>query len=333
MKKKLLSIVIGTIIGILFILIWLHYVDIQSISAYLSDIRIEFVIIALLFYLSAYFIRSLRWRLLLLKIVRIPVMRNFLILMAGNFTNYLIPIRAGEFMKCYFIKKIYGKRISHTLPSVFVDKLFDMLGIIFVLVLVPVMSVTLPTMLFILIIVILIILITGCAILFMAAYAGDKVNSILKRLFFFIPAKYEIKLDEIITLFVEGLAVFKDHKQLIFPVIMLSFIAIFFDSFFFYSLFMAFGFGINYFYILLGYTLIYLSYILPHPPAQLGSNELIMILIFTTGFGMYGGAAGSIMLFSHLMTGLIIITVGIFAYFHTGVKLITIFNKGDNLYE
>jgi uncharacterized protein (TIRG00374 family) len=253
--------------------------------------------------------------------------------MAGNFTNYIIPLRAGELMKCYFVKKLYGTRMTSTLPSVFIDKLFDTIGILFVLLLVPILSVSLPPLLTILIFIILLILLIGLFILFTAIYAGEKVVGILKKICFFVPVRYEDKLDETLSLFVDGLAVFKNQKHLIFPVIIFSIGAILFDSFFFFSLFQAFSTEVNYFYVLLGYTLIYLSYIIPHPPAQLGSNELIMTLIFAAGFGMQAELSGAIMLFSHILTGLIIVTIGIFAYSYAGVRLMTIMKKGDDFYE
>ncbi len=333
MKKKVLTIVIGTVIGVVFLLIWLYFIDINTVSYYIRNLKLKFVIIALFFYLLAYYIRAQRWRLLLKQVKKLSAPETFLIMMAGNFTNYMIPLRAGELMKCFFIKKMHGVRMSRSLPSVFLDKLFDTLGILFIFLLVPVLAVTLPPALNILVFLILLILLFGWFILLSAIYAGDKVIILLKKLLFFIPRKYEEKLDETISLFVEGLAIFKDHKRLLIPVFILSISAIALDSFFFYSLFLAFGTEINYLYVLLGYTLIYLSYIIPHPPAQIGSNELIMLLIFAAGFGIKADAASAVMLFSHFLTGLAIVTIGIVAYSYAGVKLLTIINKGEIIYD
>ena len=333
MKRKVLTIVFGAIAGIVFILIWLHFVDLRTIVESLRNLQLIFILIALSFYLSAYFVRSLRWRLLLMRVQPLSRTRAFLFMMAGNFTNYLIPVRAGELMRCYFIKKLHGTRMSLTLPSVFVDKLFDSTGILIVLLLIPLLSVNLPPVLQVLLLTILIILLCGCLIIFLAICKGDRVIRFLKRFLFFIPARSETKLEETITLFVEGLAVFKAQKKLILPVVLLSVTAILLDSFFFYSLFLAFQVQINYFYVLLGYTLIYLSYIIPHPPAQLGSNELMMMLIFAAGFGLHSDTAGAIMLLSHILTGMVIVTMGLFAYSYSGVQLLTIINKGDDLNE
>lgn len=333
MKRRFAVTVIGLIIGLGLILIWLNFVDIREVSNYLRYLKAEFVVLSLLFYIFAYLIRSLRWKVLLQQVQEMTLMKTFLILMAGNFTNYLIPIRAGEIMKCYFIKKLHGTRMSKTLPSVFIDKLFDMTGIFIVLLLLLILPVTLPPALSILIAIILIILVAGCLVLFSAVSAKEKIIGFLKKLLFFIPVRFEEKLAEIIRLFIDGLALFKNHKKIIVPVVTLSVLAVFFDSFFFYSIFLAFGVKVNYFYVLLGYTLIYLSYIIPHPPAQMGSNELIMILIFVAGFGLPADMSGAVMLFSHLLTGIVIVTIGIGAYSYAGIELWTIINKGEELYD
>jgi uncharacterized membrane protein YbhN (UPF0104 family) len=85
--------------------------------------------------------------------------------------------------------------------------------------------------------------------------------------------------------------------------------------------------------VLLGYTLIFLSYIIPHPPAQLGSNEWMMVLIFGVGFGMEVSGISKVMLFSHLLTGLLIVVFGLISYSYAGVRLLNVFKQGEELNE
>jgi len=73
--------------------------------------------------------------------------------------------------------------------------------------------------------------------------------------------------------------------------------------------------------ILFGYTLIYLSYILPTPPAQIGSNELIMVLVFSVGLGLNKDMVSAVMAFAHLLTGLLIVIVGLISFSYIGVNI------------
>jgi uncharacterized membrane protein YbhN (UPF0104 family) len=72
--------------------------------------------------------------------------------------------------------------------------------------------------------------------------------------------------------------------------------------------------------VLFGYTLINLSYIIPQPPAQLGSNEWMMIIIFSLGFGLTQNIASAIMVFAHVYTACIISILGIVGFSYAGIK-------------
>ncbi len=87
-------------------------------------------------YLSAYFLRSLRWRLLIPAPANPKISKTWLYAMAGNLLNYLIPIRAGILPVPSLLKEItifYFK----ALPSVFVDKVFDTAAILFIIIVLP----------------------------------------------------------------------------------------------------------------------------------------------------------------------------------------------------
>ena len=79
-----------------------------------------------------------------------------------------------------------------------------------------------------------------------------------------------------------------------------------------------------------GYTLIYLSYVLPHPPAQIGSNELIMVLIFSVGMGLNKEMVSAVMSFSHLITGILIVISGLISVSFAGFKLLDFLKNGDD---
>lgn len=73
--------------------------------------------------------------------------------------------------------------------------------------------------------------------------------------------------------------------------------------------------------MLFGYTLIYLSYILPQPPAQIGSNEFFMVLIFSIGLGFDKEMVSAVMAFSHVITAVLITIVGFIAFSVIGINI------------
>lgn len=320
------SILLGLLVGAVLIAAWLWFIDPAQVAAYLKMLHPLWLAVAAVLYLLAYFLRSLRWRVLLRPTLRLPVRQVYLVWMSGHFFNYLIPIRAGELVKCWLLKRLHGARISQTLPSVFVDKLFDSLAILIVLALLPFLSVHMSQPMLWLIILLVLVLAAAIGVLVAAAVSQRAVVSLLRKVLFFVPRRFEQRIEEAIGIFVQGVGMFRRHMNLLPPVMLLTLAAVLADSLFFYSLFLAFRQSVPYLLILFGYTLIYLSYILPTPPAQIGSNEVIMVVIFSIGLGLNRDMVSAVMSFSHLLTGALIVTVGLLASSTLGVRLLDLFS-------
>ncbi|MBC8313049.1 MAG: flippase-like domain-containing protein [Candidatus Cloacimonetes bacterium] len=323
-KKK---IIIGILLGIILLLVWIKFINVKEVADYFRKLNFVYVLIASVLYLFSYFIRSIRWRIILKPVCNLSIKKAYLIWMAGFFMNYIIPIRAGEFAKSYFIKRTNGKAISKTLPSVFIDKVFDSLSIFVVIILIPILQPNIAKPLLILIILLLAVVLFGLGILVLTAINKKFVVKLFHKILFFIPEKYEIKFFEIIENFVEGIGLFKHHSRILPVVILLTFGAVLIDALYFLLIFKAFGENLTFPIILFGYTLIYLSYIIPCPPAQIGSNELIMLIIFSVGLGLNRELVSAVVGFAHLLTGIMITAIGLFSFSYIGVKVVDTFRN------
>lgn len=320
MKKNTLSVIIGLLIGIILIAIWYSSFDYNFLINSLKTINYTIIIIAGLFYIMAYAIRSYRWNLLLRRQLVLSAKESWLISAAGNWLNYLIPIRAGEVIKAILIKRLKQKSAVSIMPSIFIDKFFDTLGIFFVLLLIPFVNIHISQGLRILIMLLILMFIILFLILILAATNKKIITGILQVLFSWLPNKVKSRINNLIELFIHGLNIFDHHYSIILYSILLTALGVFFDSIYFFLIFKAFNLDINFFIVLFGYTLINLSYVLPQPPAQLGSNEWMMIIIFSLGFGLTRNIASTIMVFAHLFTACIITVLGIIGFSYTGIK-------------
>lgn len=321
MRKRTTYTIISFLISAFLIFIWLEFIDLSKFRFYLRKVKIPWVILASALYLFSYFIRSLRWRILLKPIKKLKRLKVYFIWMLGNFLNYVVPIRAGELAKSYFLKKTDGIPIARSLPSVFIDKLFDSIAIFVVIGLIPFLNIEISKTMLFLIILLVTIFIAGVFILTFSAFNKKLTAKFMKRFLFWIPEKYKIKFFELIDLFVEGISIFKNHYNLLPRVSFLTILSIFTDSLYFWLMFLSFGETVFFPIILFGYTLINLSYIIPHPPAQIGSNEVIMVVIFSIGFGFQKEFVSAVMAFSHLLTGILIVSIGLTALSFLGMNL------------
>jgi uncharacterized membrane protein YbhN (UPF0104 family) len=75
--------------------------------------------------------------------------------------------------------------------------------------------------------------------------------------------------------------------------------------------------------VLYGYTFYNLAFILPTPPGQVGSNELIGLLIFSGAFGLQRSGVGAMFLFSHPWTAALMTISGLLCLTALGVSVRT----------
>jgi len=317
MKKNILNWLVGIVLGAIFLIAWIRIVDWQEFLQSFHNFDLSLVLIFSLFYIFAYFLRSLRWRIILKPVNKMSVWESFTIFMSGMLVNYLIPVRAGEIAKSVILKTKKNVRISNSLPSIFIDKLTDLFPIIIIMLMVPLISIRLNVRLFVIIGLIFFIFLMFLIFLFFAINHKIKALKILNFFLRIIPQKYRIKLQEFFVNFIDGMAIMKDRFSDNCLVYFLTLLAVLSEAIYIFAVFKAFGVEVSYLEILFGYTLMNLTYILPTPPAQIGSNQLMWVLIFSFALGLNKNLTSAAVTFSHLLTSIWIFLLG-------GISLITL---------
>ncbi len=330
-KRKVISLILGSIAGVLLLYFWWTHISLQELAYYFARLNPWWVVLASVVYLSAYFVRSVRWNILLSQNIKIPLRRSWLYSMAANLMNYMIPIRAGELVKAWFVKSNHGQAIALTLPSVFIDKTFDTLAILAVILLIPFLAIKLTVPLIVLLILLALVFVVSLSIIFAAAWHKERTAGILKFFFKWLPERIRIKVNGFLQLFVEGLNIFEHHPLKLVAAALLTIVGIALDALYFYLLFVAFRLSFPFLLTLFGYTLINMSYALPQPPAQLGSNEWMMIVVFSLGFGLTKSEASAIMAFAHVLTAVLMLAIGSVAFAVSGTQVLRMIFKGEQI--
>lgn len=313
--------------GALLLVLALRGVDPASVRDELAGVRPGLVALALVVYLSAYVVRSLRWRIILHPVARVRLSESFFMLMAGYFLNYLIPVRAGEVAKAFFLKRLRGVPVAASLPTVFVDKLFELLSIVLVLALVPVLSVRLTGPIASLVYSVLAVFLLAVALLVFAVVNPNATSRALSAATAWLPARAHAKLAGWLSLLVRGLGVARANVRALGALAALTAAAVLLDASYFALMFRAFSIDIVFGKVLFGYTLLSISYILPTPPAQIGHNEFLMVVIFSEGFGIGRDAAGALMLLAHVLTGILIGAVGLASFAAMSIRVSESFRR------
>ena len=324
--------VVAFVAGLVLLALALWGIDLGEMRAHISRASAAWLVAASLLYVAAYVARSLRWRLILSPVKRVTVGESFSMLMAGYFLNYVIPIRAGEVAKSFFLKRLKGVPVATSLPTVFVDKLLELVSIVLVLTLVPILSIDLKGSLAVLVYVVLGVFVFAVGVLLLAFRSEQAATRVLCTLFAWLPSRAHERLSEWLKLFVKGMGVARENVRALPSLLGLTGLAVLIDACYFFLMFRAFGIEVAFLRVLFGYTLLTLSYILPTPPAQIGYNELVIGLIFAGGLAGAAISRGEVMaviIVAHALTGLIITGVGLWSFWTMGIRVSDSFRGAD----
>lgn len=127
MIKRLLA---GAAIGAFFL--WLALRNVHFSEMVVTLRRVSFPAFGLfcLMHVGSLGLRGLRWRLLLQPLAAVPVGRVLPPLGIGFMVNFLLPGRAGEFVRAWLFSRREGVSTSAVFATVVVERLFDGLAII-----------------------------------------------------------------------------------------------------------------------------------------------------------------------------------------------------------
>lgn len=296
---------IGLGIGVVLVLTFLRLVDLGAVSSHLEHLDIGLALLCGAVFLGAYVVRALRWRLFLAP-DQVSVPRVVGIYFVAIFVNWLLPLRGGELVKSLMLRRSNGIPVSRSLATVTMDKAMDLLPAIALIALVPFMDLQLSRSLWLLLLSVLFLLAAGALTLGLASWRRDETLDWLTRfLRAVLPRRVWIHVGPFTVRFVDTLLTLVRRPRLLLVAAGYTAVAVFLDALFCFLAFRAVGVSVDMLVVLYGYTLYNLAYILPTPPGQIGSNELIGLMIFKGMFGVSGSAVGAMFVFSHPWTAVL----------------------------
>jgi glycosyltransferase 2 family protein len=135
---------IGTGISLIFIVILFRKIDGRQLVAAFREIDCRFLVPALVSTMVSYYIRAIRWRLLLMPLKPTRMKHLFPATIIGYMANNLLPARLGEFVRAYTLAKSESLTTSGVFASLVIDRLCDGFVVLLML-LITLFTVHLPT--------------------------------------------------------------------------------------------------------------------------------------------------------------------------------------------
>jgi len=315
------KIVVFAIIGLILVVVWLQLINVQDMLAYFQDINVYYLFLTILFVLLAISFRALRWHLIVRRLIpKLKLKDSTQFYFLGAFVDFLIPIRVGELIKSYKVKKTYHEPISKTVSTIYIDRLMDAFPIIFIILLLPFINYKFSNVISILIIIIAVVLFLGGFVLLLFIVYPKIVSKLIVKLF--KKTRFANKIAYFVTNFFRSFKEINFDFKLFSKISSLSLLAILSNCFAFWFVLKSFGdksiiMPIAFF----GYALLFLSYIIPAPPALIGSNELISVLIFSGIFGFSKEFISAVTVFFHSIMVIVMLAIGISLVKHYHIHL------------
>lgn len=130
LKSNTFKISVGIGISIV-LLVWvLSQVDFSQTVNELKNVNLWFLIPITLILTAQYLLRALRWRLLLEKGSEIQTSTLAQSILVGTFASFILPLRAGEFIRPLFLSKYSRTSFSQAFLSVVVERFFDLSAVL-----------------------------------------------------------------------------------------------------------------------------------------------------------------------------------------------------------
>lgn len=134
-NRQRLTAFIGLLGSVFFLWLGFRGLDFNELLDTLSSIDIIWVLIAVPVYFLATYLITWRWWFLVRTIGDVSVNRLYPVVVIGYMANNLLPLRLGEVMRAYILRRRDDVPIPPTLTTIFVERVFDgltMLTFIFV---------------------------------------------------------------------------------------------------------------------------------------------------------------------------------------------------------
>jgi uncharacterized protein (TIRG00374 family) len=127
--------IVGTSISVFFFYLALRNLNFNEFTEALRDADYWWLVPGVAVYFLAVAARTWRWHFMLRHIKDVPLYPLFRIVCIGYMGNNIYPARAGEILRSHVLKREQGIRMTASLPTVIIERLFDgltMLAFVFV---------------------------------------------------------------------------------------------------------------------------------------------------------------------------------------------------------
>lgn len=317
--RRWLFLILGFVISGVFLYLALRGLNLREVWLDLRGANYWWLVPGVLVYFVAVWARTWRWHYLLRPIKRIGLTELFPVVVIGYMGNNVYPFRAGEVIRAYVLERNEGVRISASLATIVVERIFDgLVMLIFVFAALPFAPIPPP---FDSIVVWMTVLFFGA----LAAFIGLALKPALARRIYVAVIDFVLRGGKAreFTLrqadrFMEGLASLRSPRDM--AMTLVSSVLIWLTETTKYWFVMhAFPFEVSFFVLMLMTAVVNLATTLPSSPGYVGTFDQPGIAILRA-FGVNENVAAAYTLVLHAALWFPITLLGFYYMIRTGIR-------------
>ena len=305
MKKNIFA---GLVISALFLYLAVRGIDVSEFIETFKFAKYNYFFLVVAVMLLVHYLRSYRWGVIIESLVKYRQGPLLAISSVGFMAIGVLPARLGEFVRPYLVKQKSGVRMSSTMATIVVERVFDMLTIMVVL-FVVVLRISLPPIIFKTGIITLSISFSVLAVLIFLAVKKEFSLEKIDRILTMAPSRLQKPLFRMAHSFIEGLQILPDIKKTLY-VIVLSIVIWLSIGLSAYVLFFSFGFNLSLIKACALTVIIALGVMLPAAPGFVGTYHYACVLGLTF-FGVSKPEALSYAVALHFLQFIPIVVLGL----------------------
>ncbi len=324
MKK---NIIFGILISGVCIYFAFRGIDFSALTASIASVNYFYIIPVIGVVVLGHYLRCYRWGKILETLVHYDQKTLFILGSIGFMAVGLLPARLGEFARPYLVKKRSGIKMSASMATIIVERVFDLLTLMLFMFIV-IIKVSLPpevvkagiTMLAISVSLFIMLIILAIK----REFSIKRIDSLLRVL----PPKFAGPLNRLAHSFIDGLQILPDIGKTLY-VLLLSVLIWAVLGLSAYVLFLGFGFKLS---IINGFAvtvIIALGVMLPAAPGFIGTYHMAC-KIGLVAFGVSQADALSYAILLHFFQMIPVVVLGLAMLPFQKISLPGIIQHDDN---
>lgn len=308
----------GIILSFFFLWLALQKVDWKHVPAILSSLKLEYIFVILISYTLEHLIRAVRWQQILFE-RKFPFKTAYFGVVIGYFFNNVLPARAGEFFRAYYLKKNKVSGGSEAFGSVVFERFLD--GVVIVTLLVFSLQNFKTTPLIenasVSAIVFYCLVLAGIMLLQFKRTLFVKISSAVFNL---LPEKFATRLNSSRDSFIDGLRLIGQPVVFI-KALGTSFIAWGISIFTLWLSLKMFSIDFGFTQTALLISVLAIGSMIPSSPGMIGIYQFCCVITLNGIFGLSNEIAATFGLVCHFISYVYVLILGFIMLTHEGMRV------------